>query len=73
MLIFLILIFQKYNIMITEDKKKMQLKQAKKNVNQKKKKKNSVFLFFHQVTSPSNSSHLPRYMYLYSLVFQLLL
>ena len=72
MLIFLILIFQKYNIMITEDKKKMQLKQAKKNVNQKK-KKNSVFLFFHQVTSPSNSSHLPRYMYLYSLVFQLLL
>ena len=39
MLIFLILIFQKYNIMITEDKKKMQLKQAKKNVNQKKKKK----------------------------------
>lgn len=40
MLIFLILTFQKYNIMITEDENAA--KQVKKNVNKKKKKKTSL-------------------------------
>ena len=44
MLIFLILTFQKYNIMITEDENAA--KQVKKNVNQKKKKKKENLFSF---------------------------
>ena len=44
MLIFLILTFQKYNIMITEDENAA--KQVKKNVNKKKKKKKKTSLVF---------------------------
>ena len=44
MLIFLILIFQKYNIMITEDKKKMQLSKWRKMLTKKKKKKFSILI-----------------------------